>query len=138
MRVCLDSNVVVAAFAARGLCADLFRLVLSEHHLVLPAVVVDEVRRVLTSKLRVSDEALEAVEAVVDRCQVVARGADPSPVRVRDPDDELVLAGAIAGLADVLVTGDQALLDVADASPIRILSPRAFMTLVHRGSRLPF
>jgi putative PIN family toxin of toxin-antitoxin system len=134
MRVCLDSNVVVAAFVARGLCADLLRFVLTEHDLVLPDVVVEEVRRVLSRKLGASDEALASVDAVMARCHVIPGGDDRSPVRVRDADDEQVLAGAIAGLADVLVTGDQALLDVADASPIRILSPRGFMTLV-RGSR---
>ena len=128
-RVCLDSNVLVAAFAARGLCADLLSLVLSDYHLVVPEVVADEVRRVLTTKLRASADALTSVEAVLERCESIPRGADPSPITIRDPDDERVLADAMQGGADFLVTGDNDLLSVADESPIRILSPRAFMTL---------
>jgi uncharacterized protein len=35
LRVFLDTNVLVSAFAARGLCADLFELVLLQHELIL-------------------------------------------------------------------------------------------------------
>jgi hypothetical protein len=35
VRVCLDTNVLVAAFATRGLCADVLRTVIAEHELVL-------------------------------------------------------------------------------------------------------
>jgi putative PIN family toxin of toxin-antitoxin system len=128
-RVCLDSNVVVAAFAARGLCADLLRLVLSEHDLIVPEVVADEVRRILRSKLKVSPEALATWEAVIARCEIVPRGSAQSPVPIGDPDDERVLADAIAGKSEILVSGDGDLLAVARESPVPILSPRAFMIL---------
>jgi uncharacterized protein len=133
-RVCLDSNVLVAAFAARGLCSDLLVLVLSEHHLIVPEVVAEELRRVLKRKLRVGAEALVAVEAVLARCESIPRGATLCPIEVRDPDDARVLADAIDGGAEVLVSGDDDLLSVAHESPIRILSPRAFMTLARGGT----
>lgn len=132
-RVCLDSNVLVAAFAARGLCADLLRLVLAEHDLVVPVVVMEEVRRVLTTKLDVSPEALAAVDVVLERCELVPRGTEMSPVPVRDPDDERVLADALAGGAEILVSGDADLLAVAGSAPIPILSPRGFMMLARGG-----
>jgi len=53
---------------------------------------------------------------------------------VRDPDDERVLADALGGGAEILVSGDDDLLSVAHESPIRILSPRAFMTLARGGT----
>jgi putative PIN family toxin of toxin-antitoxin system len=130
----LDSNVLVAAFVARGLCADLLALVLTDYHLVVPEVVAEEVRRVLTTKLHASAEALQAVEAVIDRCEIVPRSTNPPPVAVRDPDDERVLADALAGGAEIVVTGDDDLLSVARDSPVRILSPRAFMTLARGGT----
>jgi predicted nucleic acid-binding protein len=55
---------------------------------------------------------------------VIAKPRTASPVRVRDPDDEWVLASAIAGEAEMLVTGDKDLLTVAADSPIEILAPR--------------
>ncbi len=134
-RVCLDSNVLVAAFAARGLCADLLAMVISDHELVVPQIVAEEVRRVLTSKLQVGAPTLLLLDAVLDRCEIIPRGNAASPIELRDPSDELVLAGAILGRADILVSGDNDLLSAARESPIRILSPRAFMTLA-RGSTL--
>ena len=134
-RVCLDSNVLVAAFASRGLCADVVRLVLTDYHLVVPEVVAEEVRRVLTTKLKLSAAGLATVDAVLSRCEIVPRGTAPSPTAVRDPDDERVLADALAGGAEILVSGDTDLLAVATRSPIPILSPRAFMTLARGSAR---
>jgi putative PIN family toxin of toxin-antitoxin system len=133
-RVCLDSNVLVAAIVARGLCADLLALVLSDYHLVVPEVVAEEVRRVLTKKLKASSQALASVEAVLDRCEITPKGIDPSPIPVREPDDERVLADAVLGSVDFLVSGDDDLLSVAGHAPVRILSPRAFMTLARGGA----
>lgn len=133
-RICLDSNVLVAAFIARGLCADLLRLVLSDHDLVVPEVVAEEVRRVLATKLNASQSALSAVEAVFERCSVVPDANVPCPISVRDPDDERVLASALAAGVEILVSGDQDLLVVAEESPIRIFSPRGFLTLVRGGT----
>ena len=132
-RICLDANVLVAAFASRGLCSDLLRLVLSEYDLIIPEVVVEELRRTLTTKLEVA--SLASVEAILDRCEIVPEGSEPCPIEVRDPDDPRVLADALTGRVDLLVTGDQDLLSVAAESPIPILSPRAFMALARGGLR---
>jgi len=132
-RICLDSNVLGAAFAARGLCADVLKLVLSDYDLVLPEVVAEEVQRILTSKLKLSHDALSSVKAVLERCPRVPKGDEPCPISLRDPDAERVLADAISAGAEILVSGDQDLLVAAGESPIRILSPRAFL-MITRGS----
>jgi predicted nucleic acid-binding protein len=51
-------------------------------------------------------------------------------VSIRDPADRWVFATALAGHADVLVTGDQDLLAVREESPLLILEPRAFWELL--------
>ena len=135
MKVCLDTNVLVAAFATRGLCADLLRSVLADHKLILPSVVVVELRRIATKKLRLSPEALDSVQAVLDRFESVPPPSGPPPLRLRDSDDEVVLASALAGGAEILVSGDKDLLVVADDSPIPIVEPRAFWVLITGGAR---
>ena len=62
MRVFFDTNVLVSAFLARGLCADLLRLVLTEHTLVTSEVVLDELRDVLSRKGRLPPAQIEAIE----------------------------------------------------------------------------
>ncbi len=130
MRVCLDTNVLVAAFATRGLCADVLRTVLAEHELILNDVIMTEFERALTRKLKLPAEQVAAAKAVFGAVELVPRPAKPSKAPVRDPADRWVLASAIAGRAEVLVTGDDDLLSVASETPLSILSPRAFWELL--------
>lgn len=130
MRVCLDTNVLIAAFATRGLCADVFRTVLAEHDLVIGEVILAELRRVLTSKFKLPANRLATIEAVFAPFPIIPKPARPSLVPVRDPADRWVLATALDGEAAVLVTGDADLLAVAAETPLRILTPRAFWELL--------
>ena len=124
MRVFFDTNVLVSAFLARGLCADLLRLVLSEHTLVSSEVVLDELRAVLGRKTRMTAAQIEAIERLI-RDQPVA----PRPQRILglglvDPDDEWVLASAVLAAADGFVTGDQGVL-ACPTPPLPLFNPRA-------------
>ena len=58
--------------------------------------------------------------------------AAPSDLSIRDEDDRWVLASAVAGAVDVLVTGDRDLLDVAVPAPVNIVDPRGFWELANR------
>jgi putative PIN family toxin of toxin-antitoxin system len=130
VRVCLDTNVLVAAFATRGLCSDVLRAVLAEHDLVIGDVILAELRRVLTTKFKVPADRMEIIEAVFAPFPCIAKPAEPGLVSIRDPADRWVFATALAGHADVLVTGDQDLLAVREESPLLILEPRAFWELL--------
>jgi len=126
VRVCLDTNVLVAAFATRGLCADVFRAVLAEHDLVIGEVILSELRRVLHTKLKLPADRIQAVEVMLREFPVVPKPRRPIAIHIRDSADRWILATAVEGNADVLVTGDRDLLDVRDNSPIPILDPREF------------
>jgi uncharacterized protein len=130
LKVFLDSDVLVAAFATRGLCTDVLRTVLAEHELILGEVVLSELRRVLTKKLRVPPDGIRAVEAVFEGITPAPKPKKASSLEIRDPADRWVLATAEAAGADVLVTGDDDLLSVAGESVVRIVSPRAFWELL--------
>lgn len=135
MRVCLDTHVLVAAFATRGLCADVLRVCLTEHDLVIGEVHLQALRRVLKNKLRVPYDQIAAAEAAFTGLQIVPRPARPIDLPIRDPADRWILATAILGHADVLVTGDEDLLDVADQSPVLILKPRGFWEMLTKDRK---
>ena len=134
MRVFLDTNVLVSAFATRGLCADLFRHILTEHDLITGEVVIIELRRVLRDRIKVPAPVVTAIEQLLREQIVVPKPSEPHPLPIRDPDDRWVLASAVAGKADVIVTGDSDLLEVASQSPIPIVDPRGFWTMVRGGA----
>ncbi len=132
MRVFLDTNVLVSAFATRGLCAEVMRDVLAEHELVTGEFVLHELRRVLRGRLKLPVDTVEAIEGFLREHEVVPRPKVPHELEVRDPDDRWVLASAVAGRAEVLVTGDRDLLDVRAKAPLRIVDPRGFWTLLRK------
>ena len=109
MRVFFDTNVLVSAFLARGLCADLLRLVLTEHTLVTSEVVLAELRDVLSRKGRLPAHQVDAIESFL-REQPVA----PPPAQTL----ELGLVDA-----DLFVTGDQGVL-ACSKPPLPLLNPR--------------
>ena len=128
MRVFLDTNVLIAAFAARGLCADVFRLAATDHTLLIGAPVLVEVRRILETKLRMPSPARNEVLQVLRRFAQLPHAAAPIDLGINDPDDEWVVACAVAASAEVFVTGDKALLSVKRVQDMPIVSPRDFWT----------
>jgi putative PIN family toxin of toxin-antitoxin system len=124
VRVFLDTNVLISAFAARGLCADLMRLLLAEHELLTGEVNVVELRRVLTKRFKATAAQVDVIEQLLRDQTVIPKPAALLSLKVRDPDDAWVLASAVAGGADLLVSGDQDLLVLANRAPLPILSPR--------------
>jgi putative PIN family toxin of toxin-antitoxin system len=136
VKVYLDTNVLVSALAARGLCADLMRLVLAEHEVLTGEVNLVELRRVLSARFRAAAAQVDLVEELMRDQTVIAKPTALLPLAVRDPDDAWVLASAVAGQADLLVTGDADLLVLADQSPVAIVSPReGWLRLRERGPR---
>jgi putative PIN family toxin of toxin-antitoxin system len=130
MKVALDTNVVASAVATRGLCADIIQATLAEHALVLGEAVRTELSRVLRQKIRVPPDTIQELDTFLRGQAILVSAAPALPIKIRDPADRVVLAEAIAGKADVLVTGDRDLLDIAARAPIPILSPRGFWDLL--------
>jgi uncharacterized protein len=124
VRVAFDTNVLVSAVATRGLCADIFNLVLAEHQLVLGETVIAEMRRVLRQKMRVPDQVIGEFETLLRAEALIVARAKTTSIPVRDKSDMFVLAEAISGKAEVLVTGDRDLLEATAKVPLDILSPR--------------
>lgn len=134
MRVALDTNVLISAFATRGLSADVLNFILTDHQLVLGEVVLGEFTRILQTKLRVPAGLAKETASFLRTQAVVVSSAPLLDLSIRDHDDLLVLSEAVHGLAEVLVTGDQDLLSIAPQAPIQILTPRSFWELLRAGS----
>jgi len=124
VKIFFDTNVLIGAFTTRGLSADLFRLVVTEHELLTGEVNLTEFRRVLRERFKVPPAKIALVEDQLRAHTIVARPAAPSDVPLRDPDDAWVLASALARGAELLVTGDKDLLSVVERAPLPIVDPR--------------
>jgi len=135
MRLVLDANVLIAAFVARGVSAELLEHCVREYELVASAALLEQVRRNLVTKIRVTaaqaDQTVKLLRTRLDVVEPASLGAQVC----RDPDDDVVLGTAMAGRYDAIVTGDRDLLDLVSYRDIAIVSPRDFWRFDSRRSR---
>jgi putative PIN family toxin of toxin-antitoxin system len=130
VRVFFDTNVLVAAFATRGLCADLFAHVLLEHELLVGETVIRELRSTLRLKLKLPKRTIDEIEALLRDQVVVKTPPEHLNLKISDADDEWVLAEAIAAEAEILVTGDGVLQKLGKRAPLPIASPRGLWNVL--------
>jgi len=106
VRLVFDTNVLVAAVVASGVCRDLVEYCPEHHHLVTSDFILGELREKLDRKFRLSADVVDGVlESFAARMQIVVPVALDPPV-CRDPDDDWVLATAVAGKCECVITGD--------------------------------
>jgi len=134
VKVFFDTNVLISAFAARGLCADLMRVVLAGHELQTGEVNLTELRRVLRDRFKAPAAQVDFVVALLSDQTIVAKPDALTNIKVRDADDAWVLASAIAGGAELLVTGDKDLLVIAAVAPVPIVTPREAWERLRQGA----
>lgn len=126
MKIVLDSNILINAFATRGLCADLFRDLVASHEVAISDYILEEVHEKLIGKFHMSQVVVNGIRDLLMQ-YVVSHGELPViQTSIRDPDDVPIVAFATAIAADLLITGDRDLLDVASDLPIDVLLPREF------------
>ena len=92
--------------------------------------------RVLKHKIQLPGEQIQEILTFLESLTVQPKPITSPSIPVRDEDDQWVLAFALAVKADVFVTGDKDLLDVAKkVSGITITDPRGFWNLAKKQPR---
>jgi len=134
VRTVLDSSVLVAALVTPN-PASASRVILAAAavgavRLVVSVALEEEYRRaveyrqVIRCSAKVNRKTfVSAVAAVADR--VLA--GEAKGLVARDPADDMVLAAAIGGRADWVVSLDRHLIDLAEVEGVRILRPGDFL-----------
>ncbi|HTZ17433.1 MAG TPA: putative toxin-antitoxin system toxin component, PIN family [Dissulfurispiraceae bacterium] len=126
-----DTNVLIAALVTEGLCSKLLhRARAGEFVLILCPFIMNELRRILTKKFRLSPEESDLAMETVNEAAGKIIEHDIRIVDIcRDSDDDNILACTVAAGADYLVTGDSDLLGIKNYLNIGIIRPRDFEAL---------
>lgn len=133
MKVVLDTNVLIAAFAAHGLCHLVLEAVLAHHKMLLSSGVIDELQSNLIKKLKLPSQRAKEIGMFLKHQSIFMKDLPVAHLECRDKDDIKVLALAINGGAEAIVTGDKDLLVLKSIQGIPILDPRNFWILLKAG-----
>ena len=126
MRVLFDTNVLVSAVVFGGRPGELLnRALRGELEMITSAALMDELEGVLIDTFSLDRSYVRSVRSELELLAVVVSVPDVPRV-VRDPDDDAVVAAALAGGAMLIVTGDRDLLDLGEYQGVRIVTPRDF------------
>jgi len=129
MRVVLDANVYISALLVGRGCEEILTLGRTGVIQVLSSPeIIDEVASVLRRKFHWSPADIRPfLDEASDLCRMIP--FDPADVEFpADPADAKILACAVAGKADVIVTGDRKhLLPLKKYRGIPIVSPAEFL-----------
>ena len=131
MKIVLDANVVIAAFASRGLCESVVELCLHSHEIALSEELLEEIVRNLSQKIKLPGNIVEDISKLL-REQANMISSIPLAAEVcRDPDDVKILGLAVAANADYIVTGDKDLLVLKKIQGVPIVTPRLYSDIIH-------
>jgi putative PIN family toxin of toxin-antitoxin system len=133
----LDTNVLVSGLvAAEGAPRRILDAWLEgRYKLVISLYLVEELVHVLSypriaERVRLNEAELGAVLAGLLAKAEVTPGQLRLPGVTRDPKDDAVVACALEGGADYIVSGDQDMLVLGEYEGIRVVTPRQFAAIL--------
>jgi putative PIN family toxin of toxin-antitoxin system len=140
MRVVVDTNILVGYLIThRPPIAEVVDVYLArgDFTLLISPVLLEELDRVLQyprlHRYYDAETRLRFVALIAALSETVDL-PDEVPRICRDPADDWVIACAVVGGADVIVSGDQDLLDLGQVSDIPIISARQFLERLRGNS----
>ena len=144
MRVVLDSNVVVSALLWGGVPYKLIEAAASgEVELITSPALLTELRRVLArehlaSRLAAQRSTVEQAIAIYPELAITVSPLSTPRVVPGDVDDDHVIAAAVAGTAEIAVSGDRHLLPLGSHQGINIVNAASAVRRVGGArSKLP-
>lgn len=135
MRVVLDVNILAsAAVSPTRLPAVVVDMILDgPHELILSDTMLATLERVLRERYFASRLSQWQRTETVDRYRRYALEYEPDPLITGvadDEEDDRVLGTAVAGRAEIVVTGDKGLLAIGSFMGIPIVTARTFLDLI--------
>ena len=133
LRVVLDTNIIISALLWGGPPARIMAAAFHEQFIALQTnALLQELRSTLAREkfaARLTQRHL-TVDMIIERYQIATLAVDAADIPsgiVRDPKDMMVLACAVGGRANYIVSGDKDLLVLGSYADVFIVAPGPFL-----------
>jgi len=135
-RVVFDTNIYLSAFVFSGLPRKVLNLAIKDkiNLFVSPAILL-EIAEKLKNKFLWSEEKVQKVIKVIADTAFVVKPRTKLKVIKKDPTDNKILEAALAGKADIIISGDKHLLNIKKYKNIKIIKAREFFDIFSSGKR---
>ena len=129
LRVVLDTNVLVSALHfPKGSLSSVWPLLLEgKYRLILSPSIIEETATILRGRFLWRESHIQDTLKLLARKAALVRPSVVLDAVPDDPKDNHILASALAGEADMVVSGDRDLLRLKEYAAIPIVRPMDFL-----------
>jgi uncharacterized protein len=137
MRLLFDTNVLVSAYATHGACYELLNHCFARHTLCISEFILDELQEKLLQKIKLTPEETARIIHFLRRNAECVPEAKLERHFAKDHDDDHILAAALSGRVDCILTGDKELLVLKRFFEIPIFRPADFWKFEESFKTIP-
>lgn len=127
-RLLLDTNIYISAILFGGKPREIIDLARNKKiKIIISEYILWEIREVLDRKFKVPNARLNTIEHDILSLTQLVRVSSLVNIIAEDPTDNAILACALDGYADEIITDDNHLLKLKKFKDISILTPHKFL-----------
>lgn len=132
LRVVLDTNIYLSVFLfPEKKTADIWNTAMDRRYtLIISPFIVREFMEKLRQKFGFPEQEREVIKRDIVRIAEIVQPKSVPLVITEDPDDNHILACALAGKADCIVSGDKDLLRLKEFEGIAVVRPLDFLRML--------
>lgn len=139
IRALLDANIFISYLLRKGTPGTIAQLISAaierQYVPLLPEELLQEMAGAITRKSALSSriepvDLQELTSVLLEVGEQIDQIREAVPSASRDPKDTYLLAYALVGQADYLVTGDKDLLVLTSIGAVKIISPADFLAVL--------
>jgi putative PIN family toxin of toxin-antitoxin system len=130
LRVVLDTNVLVSAIISEGKSRELLRKgITNQFALVTSDLILKELITVLRRpKFKTSENEIQRIILALTRSADIIDVKSKFSAVKQDPKDDMIINTAYDGNADVIVSGDNHLLELENFKGIKIITVQSLLS----------
>lgn len=126
MKIVFDTNVIISAFIATGICKDILEYAVETHNVIISPYILEELRKKLIGKLGFSERDYREIRDLLKQHLTIIRESKEYRLSFSDKKDIQILQLCLTVDADILITGDMKIQKLKRVGKTQIISLSEF------------